>query len=159
MAVVDIKQPSSPGPNDHVPSPEEVEQAIHEVRRCPHGVLMIIVPKIVCSECKTALAVHCYVRRNRGVFYAECLTFDLVSRGSTEEEAIRRLQIAMFSYVQTVVRTGASTHGLIPRPAPRSAWLRYRVHMLARRIFGNRYTEPTHSESLEELGTLRVAEC
>jgi hypothetical protein len=160
MPVADVKQPmSSPNPNDHVPSPEELEQAIQEVRRCPHGALMIVVPKIMCKECKTALPIQCYVRRYHSVFYAECLTFNLVSRGTTEEEAIRRLQVAMFSYVKTVIKPGASTQGLIPRPAPRSAWLRYRLHMLARRLFGNRYTRPTHSESLEELGTLRVAEC
>lgn len=161
MPVADTKQPSfsSPSPNEHVPSPEELEHAIQEVRRCPHGALMIVVPRIVCSTCGTPLPIDCYVRRQHGVFYAECLTFNLVSRGATEEEAIRRLQVAMFSYVKTVIKPGASVEGLIPRPAARSAWLRYRLHMFARRLFGNRHTMPTHSESLDELGTLRIAEC
>jgi hypothetical protein len=105
---------------------EKTEVQIQEVKLCPCcGRAMILTPRIVCEKCNKPLSVKCMTYRSGRVWYAECLTLDLVSKGDTEVDAIRRLQIAMFSYVAVVFTENESTEGLVPRPAPMFSWIRY----------------------------------
>ncbi len=105
---------------------DAIEEIIQQVRYCGCcGEAMICTPRLMCADCKTALDLKCQVYRSHGAWYAECLTLDLLSMGNSETDAIRRLQVAMFSYVATVLNSGEPTEGLIPRPAPLASWLRY----------------------------------
>ncbi len=121
----------------------------------------IYAPVLVCGECGRALPVRCYVYRRSGKYYAECLTLNLLSRGETQEDAIRRLQIAMFSYLQTVLGDGSKpTAGLIPRRAPFSSWARFyflRFKRWISRIVGRDY--PLATESKPSGDQIRVAHC
>lgn len=70
-----------------------------------------------------------YRRGLRGPYIAECVDLDILSQGDTLEEAIGKLQEAVFSYLD--VAFAGNTEGLVPRPSPGSHWLRYRLHRLA----------------------------
>ena len=114
---------------------DRTEEAIQEVKFCPCcGQAMILTPRIVCRDCKKPMDFKCQVYRSDGAWYAECLTLDLLSRGDSEVDSIRRLQIAMFSYVATVMNGEGSIKGLIPRPAPVKSWIRYYAHDLLGRL-------------------------
>jgi hypothetical protein len=120
-----------------IPLSEELEDAIETVRECPCcGSLTILVPSLVCKDCGQEIEVKAFVYERRGVFYGECVTLNLLSCGNTQEEAVRRLQIAMFSYVQVVLSNGQSSAGLIPRRAPFASWMRYYQHVLWARLTG-----------------------
>ncbi len=126
---------SSVQPEELFPS-EDLERRIQRVKQCHCcGALGILIPVLRCTECGAAMDIKCHVYKQGGRFYAECLTLDLLSQGATEEDAIRRLQVAMFSYVGTAVR-GGSSEGLIPRPAPLSSWVRYYISGGLGRIAG-----------------------
>lgn len=121
--------------HDSLVPPERIERYLQQVRRCECcGEPMIFVPRLVCKGCAGQLDIKCQIYNTRGIYYAECLTLDLLSQGATEDEAVRRLQITMFSYVATAAREGASVQGLIPRRAPLSSWIRYYAHLFAARI-------------------------
>src|SRR5438270_9338064 len=97
---------------------------LREVRRCPQcGDLMFRQPVISCGHCGRVLPIRCYAYKSGGRYYAECLTLNLISRGATEDEAVGRLQEAMFLHVKTAFDGEAK--GLIPRRASLSHWLRY----------------------------------
>jgi len=114
---------------------EQHEVSIGQVHACPEcGSPTIYTPTIRCSHCDKQLPIRCYVYRRGNAFYGECLTLNLVSRGSTLDEAILRLQRAMFAYVETVFAEGKSAKGLIPRSAPLSSWVRYYLHTWKRRL-------------------------
>ena len=117
------------------PSPEELEKLIQAVMHCRCcGEPMVLVPRIVCAECNQELPIKCQLYKSNDIFYGECLTLNLLSHGATMDEAARRLQVAMFSYVATVLREGASAEGLIPRYAPLPSWIRYYSSKLANRL-------------------------
>jgi hypothetical protein len=114
---------------------EKTEEQIQQVTLCRCcGRAMILTPRIVCKKCEKPLLIRCMTYRSGRVWYAECLTFDLLSKGDTEVDAIRRLQIAMFSYVAVVFTENESTEGLIPRPAPMSSWIRYYIQEILGRF-------------------------
>jgi hypothetical protein len=117
-------------PSGAADGPAMIEEIIETVHHCDCcGAPSITVPNIRCAHCDKELQIKAYVYERKGLFYGECLTLNLISRGSSQEEAIRRLQVAMFSYVQ-VVLSGAPPHGhLIPRSAPMESWLRYYSHV------------------------------
>jgi hypothetical protein len=130
-------------PRTNQPLPTDlnaVENSFDQARPCPCcGATMLATPIIVCSHCGKELEIKCYIYRRKGNFYGECLTLNLISRGATQEEAIVRLQRAMFSYVEAVLVPGKSTKGLIPRRAPLASWIKYYLHTSQRRfvrIFG-----------------------
>jgi hypothetical protein len=148
------------------PSDKQVLQDRLQVAApCPCcGAITIYTPVITCSHCGKELPITCYVYRKEGKFYGECLTLNIISRGDTQEEAIVRLQRAMFSYVDAVLADGKSAKGLIPRRAPLPSWIRYYLHTskrrLARRLFGSR----AHSLAMKSVPapnaiTYRVVEC
>jgi predicted RNase H-like HicB family nuclease len=114
---------------------KELDQQIQRVTPCECcGALKILTPKVMCAHCGGPLNIRCQVYRQKGAYFAECLTLNLLSRGETEAEAIRRLQVAMFSYVATVAREGESAEGLIPRHAPAASWLRYFASQAKNRV-------------------------
>lgn len=100
---------------------------------------------------------YCY-ERAPGQFVAECIDLDLLSQGSTPEEAIGTLQEAMVDYLQAAF-AGGDARGLVPRLSPRSHRLRYhwtralaRVsermhgrhkHLLYRPVISGESTSPT----------------
>jgi hypothetical protein len=105
-----------------------MDKAEH-VRYCECcGEPMIFVPSLTCGDCGRRMDIKCQVYKSGDSWYAECLTFDLLSKGDSKEDAIRRVQIAMFSYVGAVLDGSGSTKGLIPRRAPLRSWLRYYAH-------------------------------
>jgi hypothetical protein len=128
-------QRSQPSPAKRYLISEKVEEAIQEVRFCPCcGEAMICVPRLVCATCHAPMDIKCQVYKSEGAWYAECLSLDLLSKGSSETDAVRRLQIAMFSYIATVLDGEGSTKGLIPRRAPLSSWIRYYAHEVLGRL-------------------------
>jgi predicted RNase H-like HicB family nuclease len=147
----------------HIPISNDLEEAIETVRECPCcGAPIILVPGLVCSHCKKEIEVKAFVYERRGVYYGECVTLNLVSRGDTQDEAIRRLQVAMFTYVQTVLSVDAPPVGLIPRRAPLTSWMRYYKHVFMARfshLFGVKYELATNvfQTALSEEG--RIVHC
>jgi len=143
--------------------PEALEEAIETVINCPCcGAPMIMVPELLCKDCGKEIDVRAFVYERRGVFYGECVSLNLMSRGNTQEEAIRRLQIAMFSYVSVVLLDGKSSVGLIPRRAPLASWLRYYRHVLMARLsylFGIRYHLATRVFQAPLSEEKRIAHC
>ena len=126
MSVLAEKSLPNEPPEGQAHISDNLESLIQAVQFCPCcGEAQILTPHFVCGVCESALDIKCQVFRRRGVWYAECLTLDVLSKGDSEVDAIRRLQIAMFSYAATVLRDGQSAAGLIPRSAPRSSWIAY----------------------------------
>ena len=145
------------------PFPEDLEEAIETVHQCPCcGAPNIMVPQLECKRCGEVIEAKAFIYERRGVFYGECVTLNLVSRGASQEEAIRRLQVAMFSYVYAVLSGGESSRGLIPRPSPLASWVRYYLHILMARIshlFGVKYRLATTVQQISLSGETGIAHC
>jgi len=106
-----------------------------EVRYCPEcGSPLISVPVLVCAHCGEEVALRCFTYGPRnGRYFAECIDLDLISQGQSVEEAIGKLQEAMFGYLETVYN-GKPTGGLVPRLSPFSHRLRYHLRAASHRI-------------------------
>jgi predicted RNase H-like HicB family nuclease len=145
------------------PSPPNLEDVIDRVQICECcGAPAILTPILKCAHCNEILDIKCFVYERHGSFYGQCLTLNLISRGATQEEAIRRLQGAMFSYVKTVLEDGKSAAGLIPRRAPVTAWIRYYVHLFSARflyIFGRDYPLATRSTPIDWSAEYKIVHC
>ena len=104
---------------------------LREVIRCPDcGGPLIRVPVLACTRCEQQHPLRCFTYSPRpGQYVAECVDLDLLAQGETLEEAIGKLQAAVFSYLE-VAFTGESTKGLVLRLSPRSHRLRYHLHRL-----------------------------
>lgn len=112
-------------------------ESLAEVSYCPEcGTPLIAVPVLRCAHCgeEVALKVFTYGPR-RGKYFAECIDLDLVTQGDTVEEAIVKVQEAMFGYLQTVFADNGSTKGLVLRPSPLSHRLRYYFRSLSHRLY------------------------
>jgi len=121
--------------SDALAPPQELERFIQAVEHCPCcGEPAILYPRISCKECGHELPMRCQIYSENGKYYGECLTLDLMTQGDTREEAIRRLQVAMFSYIATVLRDGTSPAGLIPRRSPWRSWVRYYASTVVDRL-------------------------
>ena len=145
-------------------NPDAWEEASKKVFYCVCcGAPLICVPRLVCTDCGEELPIKAYVFQRHGLYYAECLSLNLISRGNTQEEAILRLQASMISYVYTVLGDGAqSTKGLLPRPAPLSSWLRYRYFKIKEwivRMLGHDYPLATRSLSKLHGDEIRIVHC
>jgi len=106
--------------------------------------------------------IKCQVYQSKGVWYAECLTFNLLSKGESKDDAIRRIQIAMFSYIAVVVDGNESTRGLIPRPAPLSSWVRYYAHEALGRLaylIGRKIPLMIRSVPIEDVAAEKILHC
>lgn len=119
---------------------------IKEVRRCPYcGEVTIAVPVFRCGRCGEDHPLRAFYYQKNGSYYAECIDLDLISRGSTPEEAVGNLQEAMLGYIEAVV--DGPTKGLFPRKSPLSHRLRYHWSRLS-----DRYRQfITHSRAHDHL--------
>jgi predicted RNase H-like HicB family nuclease len=118
---------------------EQAPESLARVYRCPDcGSLMIAVPALACAKCGREHALRAYSYRLRsGKYIAECIDLDLITQGATQEEAIRKLQEAMFGFLQ-VAFSGESTKGLVLRPSPLSHRLHYYVSHVLPNLFHRR---------------------
>jgi predicted RNase H-like HicB family nuclease len=109
-----------------------------EVNYCPEcGRPLIAVPVLRCAHCGEEVALRSFTFGPvRGKYFAECIDLDLATQGDTIEEAIGKLQEAMFGYIETVFSENKSTKGLVLRPSPLSHRLRYRLRALSHRLDG-----------------------
>jgi hypothetical protein len=76
---------------------------------------------------------RCYWYRSGAPYYAECIDLDLIARGDSGEEAIGKLQEAVYGYLAVAFR-GDSTKGLVPRRSPLSQRLHYHAQRLLCRL-------------------------
>ena len=106
------------------------KENFREVVRCPDcGGPLIKVPVLQCTRCEIAHPLRAFTYRSReGHYIAECIDLDLLAQADTREEAIGKLQEAMFSYLALAFAEGESTRGLVLRPSPLSHRLRYMAH-------------------------------
>jgi len=77
-----------------------------------------------------------------GRHIAECVDLDILSQGSTPQQAIAALQEAMAGYLEAAL-DGGSTKGLVLRRSPLTHRLRYRLHSLSsrfRELVGRRHS-------------------
>jgi len=139
---------------------QRLAEEVHPCACC--GAIAIFTPLILCSHCGQSLDIKCYIYQRGDKYYGECLTLNLISRGETQSEAIKRLQVAMFTYVDSAFAEGKSVKGLIPRRAPLSSWFRYYLHILQRkltRLVGGQYPLATASTPSPNSAQYTVAEC
>src|SRR5580765_2061764 len=97
--------------------PNSDSESLREIVRCPNcGTPMIRVPVLACTYegCSRLHPLRCFTYMSEGLHIAECIDLDLVSQGRTVEEAIGKLQEAMFGYLKVAFSDG-STKGLILR--------------------------------------------
>jgi predicted RNase H-like HicB family nuclease len=104
-----------------------------------------------CSRCGKAHPLKCFLYTSRGNYIAECVDLDLLAQGSTEEEAIGKLQEAMVGYLETAF--AGPTEGLVLRPAPISHWVRYFLHRILSRLQwrGRHLLRPTKDVEISSL--------
>jgi hypothetical protein len=110
---------------------EEVEAGdLRHVVHCPTcGDPLIAEPQLSCAHCNSLVPLRSFVYEPRkGEFIAECIDLNILSQGSSPEEAIGRLQEAMFSYLD--VAFDGPVAGLVLRPSPYSHRLRYWLYRL-----------------------------
>jgi hypothetical protein len=108
---------------------------LSEVRHCPYcGSPLIASPVLKCAHCNGEIVLRCFVRSPlKGRYIAECVDLDILSQGSTPEQAIASLQEAMVGYLEAAF-DGGSTKGLVLRRSPLTHRLRYRLHSLSSRL-------------------------
>jgi predicted RNase H-like HicB family nuclease len=118
---------------------EVVPEFLADVVRCPacHDPL-ISVPVLKCAHCGASRALRAFYYKVPEGYIAECIDLNLMSQGSTPEEAIKRLQEAMYGYLQ-VAFEGESTRGLVLRLSPLSHRLRYYWHKMLSRLGSERH--------------------
>lgn len=93
---------------------------------------MISVPVLRCAHahCGKEHPLRAFVyKKGPNQFIAECIDLDLLSQGTTKEQAIAKLQEAMHGYLQAAF-DGSSTKGLVLRLSPLSHRLRYYLQSL-----------------------------
>ncbi len=118
------------------------QDSLRDVRHCPNcGEPLIKLPVLQCTRCDKQHALRAFAYRRAGHFIAECIDLDLLAQGETAEEAIGKLQEAMFSYLDVAFADGESTKGLVLRKSPLSHRLRYHFHRLG--CFLPRHTSRT----------------
>jgi hypothetical protein len=102
---------------------------LREVRHCSAcGAPLISVPMLHC-RCGQEHPLRCFTYQRGPLHFAECLDLDLLAQGDTVEEAIGKLQEAVYGYL-VVAFDGDSCRALVPRPAPATHWVRYFFHWL-----------------------------
>jgi len=101
---------------------------LREVRHCGRCARpMIRVPVLTCTDCQEEHRLRCFTYRRRGGPYiAECVDLDILAQGDNQEEAIGKLQEAVFSYLDVAFE--GATGGLVLRPSPWNHRLRYNLH-------------------------------
>ena len=67
---------------------------------------------------------HSIIEKEKDLYSALCLELDVASQGKTITEAKKNLQEAVAVYLEDVIQAGEAK-GFIPRPAPRSEWIKF----------------------------------
>lgn len=112
---------------------EDLARRVRQVRHCGLcGAPIINEPKLKCAHCGERVRLRCYSYLRQGRWYAECIDLDLISRGESQDEAIGKLQEAMYGYLQVAFE--GNQKGLVMRRSPFSHRLRYRFHRLLERL-------------------------
>ena len=128
---------------------------LREVQHCPQcGEPVIAMPLLRCAHCGDQFIPRSFTYKVRGGYIAECIDLDILSQGSTKEEAISRLQEAVAGYLE-VAFEGNTSKGLVPRRAPLAHRLRYWAHVAYMRLRGSKHLMPQRSES----SSLKVSHC
>ncbi len=70
------------------------------------------------------LILHNIIEKENGLYSALCLELDVASQGKTVQEARKNLHEAVELYLEEVVESGEEKD-FIPRPAPRSEWIKF----------------------------------
>jgi len=118
---------------------EVVPEFLRESVRCPScGEPLISVPVLTCAHCGERRALRAFYYKVPEGYIAECIDLNLMSQGKTLEEAIKRLQEAMYGYLQ-VAFAGESTKGLVLRLSPLSHRIRYHLQRILSRIGSKRH--------------------
>src|SRR5579859_4932580 len=119
------------------PYEQALVSGLHKVFHCPQcGSLLIGVPVLKCAHCGEERPLRAFFFSPKpGVFIAECIDLDLMSQGRSPEEAVSKLQEAMFSYLSAAF-DGSPTKGLVLRLSPLSHRLRYHWCRLLNRTKG-----------------------
>lgn len=115
---------------------EVLSHHVRKVWHCPHcDEVLIGVPVLKCAHCGREHPLRAFFYSPRaGVYLAECIDLDLISSGKSPEEAVGKLQEAMFSYLAAAF--DGPTKGLVPRRSPLGHRLRYYLHCLSSFIQG-----------------------
>lgn len=140
--------------------PSMTKEVLRTVVRCQECGRYLIGTPVLQNQHGHILPIRCYYYRKGGVFYAECLDLDLVTRGQTPEEAIGRLQEDMWWYVDTVL-SGGSSERLIPRKASFWNWVRYYAHLIVRRLYSflSGHNKTTPERRISSVGPIKLSRC
>jgi predicted RNase H-like HicB family nuclease len=116
---------------------------LREVKHCPIcGEPLIALPILKCAHCGKEVRLRCFTYSPvRGKYIAECVDLDLLAQGNNREQAIGKLQEAMFSYLEVAFEE-KSTRSLVPRLSPLSHRIRYYCQFSIcrlRSVFGKRH--------------------
>ena len=78
---------------------------------------------------KNKMIFRCFAYRNRkdNFYYACCIDLNLVDRGESMDDVIKKLEDNIVGYLQTTFEELEGTKHLIPRKAPFSYRLQYRL--------------------------------
>lgn len=114
---------------------ESLLRNLRRVEHCPNcGQVLIGVPVLECTHCGDSYPLRAYFYSPRsGQYIAECVDLDLLSQGTSPEQAVARLQEAMASYLAAAF-DGGPTKGLVLRPSPLSHRLHYRWRCFTSRL-------------------------
>lgn len=135
-----------------------VFRQLRQVRRCGGcGSILFATPVLRCECCGKEMNIHCFTYKSGERYYAECLNFNLLSRGATEDEAVARLQETMYSYIKTAYQ--GDTEGLIPRHSPFSHWIRYYAYSFAEWLKYRLIKGHLRHRKFEDVETVRFQHC
>jgi predicted RNase H-like HicB family nuclease len=131
----------------------DIRQVVHCLN-CQQPVINL--PVLQCAHCsKIHILRSFYYSPEPGLWVAECVDLDLTAEGKAPDEAIGKLQEAVFGYLQLAFE-GESVKGLVLRPSPLSHLLRYylsAVRERARNMFArHRHYMPVSTKRLSHCG-------
>lgn len=139
--------------------PQPIPDEVREVRYCPFcNEPIYLLPCLTCRECGEVLRLRCFTYRRGDFYYSECVDLNLMTRGRTMDDAIRRLQEEVFTYLDTVIQ--GSSKGLLPRRSPLSSRIRYQIYRLRCRLRSFSHRHPDHREiDVRTLGVIHATHC
>ena len=124
-----------------------IVQKVQTIRGNEHGVAMQLVEEML-SWSRISLNLTCYcgevlrttgfVFKRKGMFYAECLSLNLISQGSTYEEALLRLREQVVRFVDYEwshdYEHDGETECLFTYTAPFADWVFYYFYTAKTRL-------------------------
>ena len=135
----------------------ESETDLRQVERCRYcGEPLIAVPVLACGHCNSEYTLRAFYYTKDNKYIAECIDLDLLTQGDSPEQAIGKLQEAMFGYLP-VAFDGDPT-GLVLRPAPLSHRLHY-YWLYFKKRFKRMLEHPRRHPHLMAIPTRRISRC